>query len=64
MTGDARDALAVARHQQRLDESADAVDVDAAFGTRERPGLEDRHRADVHRAVLVLDLEEGRIDGR
>ena len=59
----ARDALAVARHQQRLDERLEAFDVDAALGPAERAGVEDRHRADVHHRPVVFDLEEDGVDG-
>src|SRR5690606_11039709 len=52
--------LAVARNavQPDVDELADSLDVDVDVGRRERAGVEDRRRADVHVAAAVLVEQE------
>jgi hypothetical protein len=66
LEGDVGEPLPVARDvmEDRLDVGANAFGVESAVGRRERRAVEDEHRAHVHVAVLVFDLEERRIERR
>jgi len=58
--------LAKSRHLVQLvrRELHDALEVELSTGERQRLGVEERDRPDVHVRIVVLDGQERRVDGR
>ena len=50
------------QRQPRLHEVAHLVDAEAAVGVEERRALEDAHRADVHRVLEPLQVQEAGVE--